>query len=240
MARGNDIDVRLAVGSPSGANSAVFKVWSPVGRSDVYASIREHASAFKVSLHDNGICVAGLTKEFAKKQSEAVERMGGSRLQNQWTRLTHVGSRVVTPLQFVVPSSELRMWREKEPSSDGVTWLRAPAEGRSIIISCIFGGQMLPDAAWPGRVSGTQFVASKLLPNGEKFWLVWQDCPTSAHELEILRQCSAIQEQRQLVRFAGVPDDGRSGPRMLAFKEFPLDRLLVVMDAAASAAAVKT
>lgn len=236
MAKGNDVDERLAVGSPDGANSVVFKIWSPIGKSDVYASIREHASVFKVSLHDRGICVAGLTKQFAMGQSGAIAQMGGSRLQNAWTRLTHVGSRVVTPLQFVVPASELRRWREQTLEPDGITWLGTPAEGRSIIISCIFGGQTLPDDAWPGRVNGTQFVTSKVLPNGEKFWLVWQDCPTSEHEEEILRQCAAIQQQRQLVRFAGVPDDVRPGPRMLAFKEFPLDRLLIVMDAAANSA----
>jgi hypothetical protein len=236
VAKGNDLDERVAVGSPTGVNSAVFKIWSPIGKSDIYASIREHAGVFKISLHDGGECFAGLTKPFADSQPKALSEMGGSRHQSRWTRQTHVGSRVVTPLQFVVPASELGSWREKEMSTNSVRWLPAPTAGRSVIISCIFGGQKLPDADWPGRRNETQLVATKILPNGEKFWLIWQDCATSGHESEMLRQGLEVQQQRKMVRFSGAPDDASLGPRMLIFKEFRLDRLLVVMDSATHSA----
>ena len=61
---------------------------------------------------------------------------------------------IVTPLQFVVPASELRMWRELPIDTETVTWLEPPGQGRSIIISCIFSGQSLPDDEWPGRRNG--------------------------------------------------------------------------------------
>lgn len=234
MPRSNDIDARLAIGSAEGPNSAIFKVWSPRGKSDVYASVRECAGVFKVSLHGTGECKAGLTKQFADTQLEALSAMGGTRHQSEWQRLTHVGSRIVTPLQFVVPASEIRSWREKEVDSAKVTWLPMPAPERSVIISCIFSGQKLPDEEWPGRKNGTVLVGTKHMPNGEKFWLLWQDCPTSQHEPLMLRQGAEVRSQREMVRFSGVPEDAPLGPRLLIFKEFTEDRLLVVMDSAAN------
>jgi hypothetical protein len=230
----DDFKVRVAVGTLLGPQSAVFRIWSPRGKSDVYASVRDIAGKIKISLHETGECNAGLTTEFAKQENAAVDAMGGSRHQSRWTRLKYVGSGMVVPLQFAIPASELRS-TEGEPAtaSKKVTWLQPPEQGRSVIISCAFTGQSLANNEWPGRRNGTHLLGIKLLPNSEKFWLFWQDCPTSSIEQVIFSEAKAHMKRQKMVRFSGITDDTPPAPRRLLFREFAEDGLLVVVYAAA-------
>ena len=221
---------RLAVGQPDGPSSGVFRIWSPKGKSDVYAGMRGIAGQVKISLHESGICTAGLTAQFAAKGAEAVAATGGERNQSRWTRRRPTGKRIVTPLKFVVPESELRLRPGENARDSKVERIEAPGSGRSVIISCIFSGQCLSSENWPGRRNGTQLVGLKLLPNGEKFWLVWQDCPTSDLEREILRQAEAHAAGKDMVAFSRPREGTGSVDRTLIFKDFPDG--LVVMDAA--------
>lgn len=226
--------MRIAVGHLLGPQSAVFRIWSPPGKSDVYASVREIAGEIKIILHETGECNAGLTTQFATQELAAVDTMGGSRHQSRWTRMKHVGSRVVVPLQFAIPASELRPWRvQSVAASEKVMWLEPPGQGRSVIISCAFTGQSIADDEWPGRRNGTHLLGMKLLPNGEKFWLFWQDCPTGAVEQMIFSEAEAHMKRQKMVRFSAITDDTPPAPRRLLFREFAEDRLLVVLDAAA-------
>lgn len=233
MSKKDDFVARIAVGNVQGPQSAVFRIWSPNGKSDVYAAVRDIAGDIKISLHETGECNAGLTTQFARRELAAVTAMGGSRHQSQWTRQTHVGPLIVTPLQFVIPASELRLWREKPIVTEKVTWLKPLGQGRSLIISCIFSGQSLLDDEWPGRRNGTHLLDTKLLPNGEKFWLIWQACPSGPIEKGILSEAEAHMKRQGPVRFSSITDDTPPAPRSLIFKEYPTDRLLVVLDAAA-------
>ena len=234
MIKTDDFVVRVAIGRLHGPQSSVFRVWSPPGKSDVYASVRGIAGEFKISLHETGECSAGLTSQFAKQEKAAVHAIGGSRHQSRWTRLTDVGSLVVVPLQFVIPDSELRS-TGVSPTAAGkeVTWLEPPEQGRSIIISCAFTGHSLVDSQWPGCCNGTHLLGIKLLSNSEKFWLLWQDYPSGPIEQMIFSEVEAHMKQQKLVRFSGITDDTPQAPRRLLFREFPEDRLLVVLDAAA-------
>ena len=234
MTKTDDFVVRVAVGSLLGPQSAIFRIWSPLGKSDVYASVRGIAGQVKISLHETGECNAGLTTQFAKREIAAVNAMGGSRHQSRWTRPKHVGSRVVVPLQFAVPATELRSSEVEHTSVNRkVTWLEPPKAGRSIIISCAFSGQPLADHDWPGRRNGTQLLGIKLLPNAEKFWLFWQDCPTGPVERMIFSEAEAHMKRQKMVRFSGITDNTPPAPRRLLLREFAEDRLLVVLDAAA-------
>lgn len=223
---------RLAVGQPAGPSSGVFRIWSPTGKSDVYAGMRGIAGQVKISLHESGLCTAGLTAQFAAKEAAAIAATGGERSQNKWTRLRPTGNRIVTPLQFVVPESELRLQPGENARDNKVEWIEAPDPSRSIIISCIFSGQCLSDDNWPGRGNGTQLVRSKLLPNGEKFWLIWQDCPTSDLERQILLEAEVHAAETDMVPFSRPSDNAGSPDRTLIFREFPDDGRLIVMDAA--------
>ena len=225
---------RLSVGGPDGPSSGAFRIWSPKGKSDVYASMRGIAGQVKISLHESGSCMAGLNKEFAEKEAEAVEAMGGVRHQSKWTRFRHTGDRIVTPLQFIVPESQLVLRPGPIRADDNVAVerIKPPDSGRSIIISCIFSGQCLSNDNWPGRRNRTRLVGSKLLPNGEKFWLIWQDCPTTELEQEILREAGVHAAKTDMVPFSRPKDDTELPQRTLIFREFPDDRCLLVMDAA--------
>lgn len=229
----DNLVVRVAVGRPEGPYSAAFRIWSPPGKSDVYASVRDIAGDIKISLHESGECFAGLTSQFAKKETAAVTMIGGLRHQSQWTRLTHVGSRMVCPLQFAIPASELKTWRSTPLLTKDVTWLESPGQERSVIISCIFTGQCLEDGNWPGRQNGTQILATKLLPNSEKFWLIYQNCPTSTLERTILTEAQTHKRQQEMVCFSEITENTPPAPRNLVFKELFDDQLLVVLDAAA-------
>lgn len=229
----DNLVVRVSVGCPEGPNSAVFRIWSPPGKSDVYASVRDIAGDIKISLHESGECFAGLTSQFAKMETAAVAMIGGLRHQSQWTRLTHVGSRMVCPLQFAIPASELKTWRTAPLLAKDVTWLKSPGQEHSVIISCIFTGQCLEDGNWPGCQNGTQILATKLLPNSEKFWLVYQNCSTTTLERTILSEALTHKKKQEMVRFSNITKDTPPAPRNLIFKELFDDQLLVVLDAAA-------
>lgn len=224
---------RLAIGTPGGPYSSSLRIWSSPQKSDVYASVRERAGDFKISLHGSGECIAGLTTKFAAAQASAVTSMGGSRHSSKWSRATHVGSRFVTPLQFALPASELRTWRAKRVHDPKLTWLRPPDPGHSVIVTCGFSGQRLLDDEWPGRANGTYLGGTKLLPNGEKFWLLWQYCPTSELELAMLSEARELLRRPGMIHFGAVTDNTPPAPRILIFKDIPTKRMLVVLDAAA-------
>ncbi len=227
----NKFEARVVVGHSPEPQSAFFRIWSQKGKSNVYASVRNIADQIKISLHESGECNAGLTDQFAKSQKEAVVSIGGSRHQNRWQRKTHVGSRIVTPLQFAVASDQLKVWKQYSEKNKKFTWITPPEPNHSIIISCIFSGQTLSDDKWPGRKNGTQLIETTVLPNGEKFWLVWQDCPTSVLERDILSEAKIHMKQQKMVQFSNISNDSPPPTRQLIFKEYPNDHLLVILDA---------
>ena len=226
--------VRLAVGTPEGPYSAALRIWSPAGKSDVYAGVRERSGEMKVSLHADGTCLAGLTRDFALREPAALAALGGKRHQSKWQRTTHAGSQFVTPLQFSLPASELRTWRTRSSSDPNITWLPSPAAEHSVIITCGFSGQLLPDEEWPGRENGTHLAGSKLLPNGEKLWVLWQYCPTSPLELSMLAEARTLLSRPGMVHFSAAAGEPTPAPRILIFKDCPADHLLVILDAAAN------
>ena len=48
MIKTSDFIVRVAVGNSDGPQSAVFRIWSPPGKSDVYAGVRDIAGEIKI------------------------------------------------------------------------------------------------------------------------------------------------------------------------------------------------
>jgi hypothetical protein len=210
----------------------VLRIWSPARKSDVYAGVRERTQDFKISLHGDGVCQAGLSSDFAARESTAIASLGGSRHQSRWTRATHVGSQFVAPLQFCFPESELRFWADDPVADPGVFWIPPPAVARSVIVSCGFSGQLLRDDKWPGQANGTHLLGTKCLPNGEKFWCLWQDYETTQLELSMLGEARELLRRPGMVHFSAVDETTPRAPRTLIFKEFPLDRTLVVLDAA--------
>jgi hypothetical protein len=235
--KANDLEIRVALGSPSGPQSCILRVWSRRGESDVYIAVREIGSRFKVSLHDGGECHAGLTSEFAQAEPSLVEALGGSRHQNVWTRRTHLGSQHEVPFVCVFPTSELRNWRDQPVSAPSLQWIAPPEGGGVVAVAAIFTGSRRPTSDWPGRERGDQLLGYKLLPNGEAFWLVYY--ATTAHRrvdevLGIVRQRAATE---QPLVSTSVPPRPFPGRRMTAFDFHKNERTLLMIDAAASSTA---
>lgn len=226
----DDLVVRLVVGSPE-AYSATIRIWSPRGKSDIYAGERGTTGQLKISLHRSGECLAGLTTPFAASEPDAMAALGGQRAQSRWRRLTHVGSRFVVPFQFSFPASELSAWCASPPDDPKLTWLPTPAVGRSILVTCGFSGQTIADDSWPGRDNGVVLLASKLLPNGEKAWVLWQDCETNRLETDALNRARERMATGGLIPFANATSDSRA-PRTFIFVESIPDRHLLVIDSA--------
>ena len=228
----SELVIRLAVGYKEGPNSATLRIWSPKGKSDVYASVRERAGDLKVSLHESGKCNAGLTSQFSEKETAAIAAMGGSRHQSEWIRARCTGLQTIIPLQFIFPVSELRRWKQQNVKDNKTTWISPPKDGHSIFVSLAFSGQEIPDHKWSGAGIGTNLVGSKLLPNGEKVWVWWQDRPTTKEILMIFSEARKHRQQREPVLFSTSTGDLSEGPRSLIFKEYKQKGRLVIIDAA--------
>lgn len=226
----DDLVVRVVVGSRDRC-SATIRIWSPRGKSDIYAGERSTTAQLKISLHGSGECLAGLTTPFAAAEPEVMEALAGRRAQSRWHRLTHVGSRFIAPLQFSFPASELSAWCPSPPDDPKLTWIPTPAVGRSILVTCGFSGGTIADDHWPGREKGVVFLASKLLPNGEKTWILWQDCKTEQLELDVLNRSRERIVTGGIIPFAASPV-GAPAPRTFLFSESAADRHLLVIDSA--------
>ncbi len=230
MKKGSQFDARIVVGCSPKPQSAIYRIWSNKGKSDVYASIRDIAGVFKVSLHESGVCQAGFTQKFEIENKEIIDDVGGSRHQSRWCRKTHVGPRIITPLQFCIPANQLKVWEKKKEIPKKTTWIDPPEKEYSIIISCIFSGQVISDDNWPGRVNGTKFIGTKVLPNGEKFWLIWQKCQTSQIEYNILTEAAGHMRREKMIPLSGVDSKNVPTLRMMIFKEFFDLQLLIGFD----------
>ena len=159
----------------------------------------------------------------ARNDQPFIARLGGSRHQHRWTRRTHLGSQTAAAAHICFPSSELRAWRKNDVASSAIEWLPPPAEGRSVIVHCVFSGSLRDDSRWPGRENGLKFLRSTLLPNGEKFWIVWEDLETTPVERSIIRQTHEKRAAEPMVEFTKPIEAGDGGARAVAFginKEF--------------------
>lgn len=183
-----DFVCRIAVGTATGANSAVLRIWVPEGKSDVYAAFREIAGTAKVSLHASGYCHAGITSSVVLDEPELVSLMGGSRHQHRWIRRTHLSSKSAAALHVCFPSTEVTTWRDRPVADADVVWLNRPPAGHSIVVSCLYSGSLRADKDWPGREHGVRYLASTKLPNGEKFGVAWEKSPTTSIESHIFRE----------------------------------------------------
>jgi len=226
----SDYVIRLAVGHKEGPNSASLRIWSPKGKSDVYAGIRERAGDMKFSLHESGECNAGLTAQFSKQETEAIAAMGGSRHQSRWVRARPTGFQIIIPLQFIFPSSELRKWKLSTVKDNKTLWISPPKEGHSIYVSIAFSSQEIADHKWPGIDGGTNLIDSKLLPHGDKVWVLWKDYPTTDAVRAMFSRARRHKQETQPVLFSDSTGDLSEGPRSLIIEGHNdhQDRLIVI------------
>lgn len=232
MRRANDLEIRVAVGSPSGTQSCILRVWSRRGESDVHAAVREMGSHFGVTLHEGGRCHAALTSESPTAAPALIEALGGPQRQNDWTRRTHLGSQQEVPLICAFPTSELTRWRVQPVTAPSLRWVAPPPDGGVTAIACIFTGAHLAAASWPGKQEDDRLLGQKHLPNGEMFWVVAY--VTTEHR-RVDKVIAHARRQAETARARVPATSAQRAPesrRMIAFDFHTGDRTLLMIDAA--------
>lgn len=168
MGSSTDQVLRVAVGTPAGPRSAVYRIWAPAmkgARSDVYIALRRLGD-FKVSLH-------GPLAEHSSRGHLAVSRelqddLGiGSRFLLTWPRGTATASRFEPEFQLVLPTSELHAEPEGDDDFTDVVWL-TPASADGAVHICIVLSDATRGPDWPGRSElGTSLCSRFQLGDGQ-------------------------------------------------------------------------
>jgi hypothetical protein len=118
---------RLAIGASQSSMSSVWRIWSEY-KGDVYVSVRCLGGTYKMSLHKDGKCQFGFTKEYEKL---AKERFG---IENRHQELWRLPDEpIIRALQILIPASELREAEVSNPQK--LTWLETPPAGNIGTIS---------------------------------------------------------------------------------------------------------
>lgn len=198
-------EIRFAVGSPDGPRSAMWKLWSPKRKSDVYLAYRAVGRYVKVSLHQSGSWrFQWITPDVAREAGAA----DGRRLIEEWQRpaadqgwtmgpMILVSDRDVVPLAFDQPV-------------EGVHWFPAPAPDHGVWIHIFIVA--------PG-ISGKSFNDASIgggfhLANGEVCVLLARQRPITPEEAQWLE---AQREDDALASDVGV-SEGQAYARVLTYR----------------------
>jgi hypothetical protein len=123
-------ELRVAVGSPLGRRSTVWKF--EVRKNDIYVITRMFGAESKVSLHSTGDCQWSATDTWVKKEST---RKNADRHMVKWHVERPTGSAALHIFRVRIPESELRLPTVDENLSK-VRWLPAPAKGHTVSLEC--------------------------------------------------------------------------------------------------------
>jgi hypothetical protein len=123
-------EFRVAVGSPSGERSTVWKF--QITRNDIYIFSRMMGSDTKVSLHESGECRWSATGSWVLKKPG---RRNADRLLEKWQAPRPLGTAAAQIFQIGIPASELRISNLAE-DLDSVHWLPAPPAGTAVALTC--------------------------------------------------------------------------------------------------------
>jgi hypothetical protein len=183
---------RFAVGIEDGPRSAVWRLWTQKGKSDVYnIAARAQGGHFKVSLHESGEWRFAFTKEHWKGRASTG---GEDRVIERWRRPPSVEG-VTRAFTVIVPSGEIGLPRhpltgKAKKYTKNVTWVPPASEGFATHFVVMYidpGGPELDEQA---RLR---------LPNGQSICLQVREHPISEAEKRQLRdgQLSIAEKVRQ-------------------------------------------
>jgi hypothetical protein len=167
---------RFCVGTPNGPRSAVWRVWNPRGKNDVYVAVRALGGTAKVSLHADGQCNASLTQDFVRRHPGVGKRLTRGRHFYQWKRDTFLVRTAQLVMWVAIPASELRVTGHRKDDRD-VVWIPAPPSSASVNVGCVFSRPGFAPGHWPGSDNGARLLANVALPSGEWFHLVYVTNP---------------------------------------------------------------
>ena len=188
---------RFAVGAADGPRSAVWRLWTGKGTSDVYIAARAHGGDAKVSLHESGDWRFAFTEDFYERRAstEAEERAI-----ERWNRPPSIEG--ITPaFMVVVPSGEIGVPRhplteKAKKYTRNVTWVTPAPEGFATHFIVVYTDPGVPEPSEHER-----FVDRFKLPNGQTVYILIQEHAIS----------EADKQQLEAARLA-ITDAVRQGP----------------------------
>lgn len=123
-------EIRIAVGSPTGKRSTVWKFW--VRNEDVYIQTRMFGRDAKVSLHASGDCQWSATSDWVKR---VPGRKNADRHFQKWKFERPDGTEALQVFQIRIPETELRQVSTTE-SLEPVQWIPTPPVGHTVSLDC--------------------------------------------------------------------------------------------------------
>jgi hypothetical protein len=166
------LDLRFAVGSPSGLQSRVWRLWTH--GNDVYCTVRDAGALLKISLHAADatrppVCQLSVVAEFANALSEELKPPDGRHIE-RWSRQgpdangDYLGTRILIPFESVKQREIIHL----KPT----VWLPVPQPSAAMEIALLFRpkGNHAPTPTAGERL---QLLGASELPNGEQFRAVY-------------------------------------------------------------------
>jgi hypothetical protein len=162
--------IRFGVGTPDGARSATWRVWKHATSEgdDVYVGARRIAGQFKVSLHRDGTCLYGFSRQHVEGPASILPP--GEPRQRRFTP-TEIGPGFVRAVSVWIPASEVAVPSYGGSEDGPIYWHPTPDEGRAASFTVSLSSPTTLVSTWPGsRAMGTKLVGTFGLSSG---WTVW-------------------------------------------------------------------
>ena len=173
-------EVRIAVGSPSGRRSTVWKFGTH--KNEVYILSRMFGSDTKVSLHSSGSCQWSATDTWVRK---APGRTNAERHITKWEMPRPSGKDALHVFQVRIPETELRPSGLAE-SLAAVKWLPIPPPGHTVSLECYFTPLSQANPALATNLP-CPHLFSVHLPEGRWFTVLCNVVPLNGGDLKQLR-----------------------------------------------------
>lgn len=173
-------EVRIAVGSPTGRRSTVWKF--SVHKNEIYILSRMFGSDAKVSLHSSGECQWSATGAWVKK---VPGRRNAERHIAKWVMPRPSGTTALHVFQVRIPETELRIIDLAE-NLHSVEWLPIPPKGHSVSLECYITPASQNDPALLANLPCSHLF-SLSLADSRWFTVLHHNPPLDGKDLEPLR-----------------------------------------------------
>jgi hypothetical protein len=131
------LEIRVATGTPDRQlSSAIWRIWQGKNNDDIYIAVRQIAGAVKCSLHSNGYCYVGFTKQFAEHLEAGGHHVPPNRAWTSWERPVAPTDGFLFVAEIWLPPAPLYTLSEQFPNS---TWLiEPPPQGKAVVINIVY------------------------------------------------------------------------------------------------------
>ena len=202
------LDIRFAVGTPDGAQSAIWRAWSQ--KDDIYVGHRSQSGVEKISFHASGICRKAFTQEFGVPDGL------NDRVTVRWRRATTFprgegkGSLVLT---IAFPTDYLTT-KEQAAISKPVLWIPAGAAGHVRCVDMFFTLESKITINKLFGKNGQSLHTYTELPSSEKFVISsyateWRGNPVKVP--------ASLHEEQDLIFHQKDPDNTGRPVRLTMF-----------------------